>query len=769
MRVYPTATHMRAKIEPDLFTDMTAVLGEGDPTPDVILVRGMPSGWDVGAHKPFMGEDGISIRKALVKEGIKFYTTNVFPFFRPGYNLKVEDGRKAATIVQSEFDAIDCKNFVLFGADAVKLTPYFDIPFRKFNSLLGRTLEAEGRRYRVFPHTSIVTRTPSLYSEFIEGVKDLVGLSTQEKAQTPKSENYHAHTNKVLADKILRAMTGPVACDVETTGLDPYTCRILTVQVSWVEGVGHAFPWDMFTPEEWQGYLGGRAFIFQNGTYDKKVLANNGVIVDIAEDTMLMHSLVDETPGTHSMEHMAHRYLGIDKWSDTVNYEAMEENDFKTLGRYGARDTDITLRLANVFRPMVEGRHIHKVLTDSQNAITRSELRGIRVDREKALQFRLEIEGHLHDKQQYLEDVYGLMNANSPKQVAEMLYTTMGLPVQKEKGKITTNEKALESLAAAAPVVRDILEYRNPTKANGTYLGNILTQTERDGRYHPEFRLAATETGRLAEKLIMLIPRAGEWEGQNLGQQYQAKLRELFIPDDGYVMVGSDYSGLEVSMAAHLTGDEQLIKDIHDKLDTHSAVAIQAFQLDEPLEPYETLKKRVSAKFGHYRDLAKQGTFTWLYGGSQAAIARQLQVESSVAEAILSTLRSRYRGVAAWHEAVRESVQVDSSISTPWGRTRRFFFHSGLERKVTEEQLRESTNSPIQGMSSDMTLAAFTQLEQEGYQTLFPLHDAVYLQVPEDQTQQAMARVKHVMESIVNGPVPFRADVKAGRDWGSLG
>jgi DNA polymerase-1 len=281
--------------------------------------------------------------------------------------------------------------------------------------------------------------------------------------------------------------------------------------------------------------------------------------------------------------------------------------------------------------------------------------------------------------------------------------------------------------------------------------------------------LAATETGRLAEKLIMLIPRAGEWEGQDLGQKYQARLRELFIPDEGYVLVGSDYSGLEVSMAAHLTGDEQLIQDIHDRLDTHSAVAIQAFELDEPLEPYDTLKKRVSAKYGHYRDLAKQGTFTWLYGGSRSAIARQLQVGNDVADSILGTLRTRYKGVAAWHEAVREAVQREGSISTPWGRTRHFFFHPGLESKVTEEQLRESTNSPIQGMSSDMTLAAFTRLENEGHQTLFPLHDAVYLQTPEDRADDTMARVKHVMETILSGPVPFRADAKWGRDWGSLG
>jgi DNA polymerase-1 len=337
------------------------------------------------------------------------------------------------------------------------------------------------------------------------------------------------------------------------------------------------------------------------------------------------------------------------------------------------------------------------------------------------------------------------------------------------QGKVTTNSAALAVLAEEAPVVRDILEYRHLTKANGTYLANILNESDRDGRYHPEFRLAATETGRLAEKLIMLIPRAGSWEGQDLGQRYQARLRELFIPDEGMVMIGSDYSGLEVSMAAHLTNDEQLIADVVARLDTHSAVAIQAFNLDEPLEPYETLKKRDSAKYGHYRDLAKQGTFTWLYGGSRGAIARQLDVSYDVADSILETLRSRYQGVALWHEAIRHQVQEQGSVSTPWGRTRHFFFHPGLERKVTEEQLRESTNSPIQGMASDMTLAAFTTLENEGYQTLFPLHDAVYLQVPESQADAAMARVREVMETVLTGPVPFRCDVKAGRDWGTLG
>jgi DNA polymerase I len=772
MRVYKTDAEARKMLtDPTEFADMRFVPGEGSEAPDVILVRGSPTWADNKASKPLMGDDGIPIRKALVQEGISFYATHAFPFFKNGYTVKTEDGRKFYHGYMQELASAECKKVALFGADAVRLSPFVDVSDKKLSSLMGRTLEVGGMQIRVFPHTSQIVKVPTLFAEFIRSVKDFVSPKPISVSK-PKFEAYLVHTTRQNAELALSKMPiRQVACDIESTSLDPYSAKILTIQFSWLEGVGHSIPWGLFTPKEWNAYLFGHEFIFQNGSYDVKVLKNHGINIRIHEDTMLMHSLVDETPGTHSMEQMATRYLGIAKWSDQVNYKNMEDNDAKVLGEYGARDADITLRLANQFRPLVANRRIHKVLTDAQNAIITAELRGVRINRDLAQQFDSELAGHLHDFRSYLSDSYGLENPNSPKQVAALLYDRMGLPVQKFQGKVTTNEAALEALADKydVPMAKDILQYRHMTKAKGTYLANILEQSRRDGRYHPDFKLAATETGRLTEKLIMLIPRSSTSSKPDLGQQYLARLRELFIPDDGMVMIGADYSGLEVSMAAHLTNDSQLIKDVNDKLDTHSAVAIQAFGLDEPLEPYETLKKRVSAKYDYYRSLAKQATFTWLYGGSRSAIARQLGISDSVADAILEALRSRYVGVAAWHGMVHAGVVRDASISTPWGRTRRFFFHSGLDRKVTEEQLRESINSPIQGMSSDMTLAAFTQLTEAHYQTLFPLHDAIYLQEREDKVASTMEFVKKTMEGVLTGPVPFRCDVKSGPDWSKLG
>jgi DNA polymerase-1 len=772
MRVYESEKQARDMLtKPDSYRDMRFIAGEGPVNPDVILVKAMPSWADNKSGKPFMGDEGLPLRKALLQEGISFYATHAFPFFKQGYKLKVDDGRDFYFGYMKELRAIECRKVALFGAEAVKLSPFIDAPDKKLSSLMGRTLDVGEFQVRVFPHASQIVKVPTMFSTFLDSLKDFIAPKPSTIGK-PKYEAYIVHTNRKNAEAVLRQMPKRrVACDIETDGLDPYTSRILTIQFAWVEGVGHSIPWNLFTPEEWDSHLFGHDFIFQNGSFDVKVLRHNGINIRIHEDTMLMHSLVDETPGTHSMEQLAVRYLGIEKWSDQVNYDNMAENDIKTLGEYGARDADITLRLATQLRPLVEDRKIHQILTDSQNAIISAELRGVRINRDLARQFDDELAGHMHDASEYMADTYGLANPNSPKQVAELLYGKMKLPIQKFQGRLTTNEAALETLAKDhdVPIVRDILQYRHMTKAKGTYLANILEQSKRDGRYHPDFKLAATETGRLTEKLIMLIPRPSTGDNPDIGQRYLARLRELFIPDEGHVMIGADYSGLEVSMAAHLTNDAQLIKDVNDKLDTHSAVAIQAFKLDEPLEPYETLKKRVSAKYDYYRSLAKQATFTWLYGGSRTAIARQLGIDDSLADSILEALRSRYVGVAAWHDMVHSAVLKEANISTPWGRTRRFFFHPSMDRKVTEEQLRESINSPIQGMSSDMTIAAFAQLTQEGYQTLFPLHDAVYLQVTGEEVDKAMKVVRQTMEGILRGPVPFRCDVKSGPDWSKLG
>src|SRR5690606_4915334 len=189
---------------------------------------------------------------------------------------------------------------------------------------------------------------------------------------------------------------------------------------------------------------------------------------------------------------------------------------------------------------------------------------------------------------------------------------------------------------------------------------------------------------------------ADRLENPDLGKQYQVRLRELFIPDEGYVMIGADFRGLEVGMSAHLTSDKQLIEDYNSGLDTHSVVAIRAFGLDIPEEPRETLKARVTEHHDYQRTLAKFATFSWLYGGSEASIQRQLGITEEVSVAILDALRERYAGVANWQESVKEYVLENGHIATPWGRRRHFNFAAGVSHQLVQDQLREAINFPNQ-------------------------------------------------------------------------
>ena len=740
------------------------VLGEGELNPEVMVVKRSPSYADHKGGKPLLGQDGLPVRKALLQSNVSYYCTNAFPFVTQGSKVNIAQARQYAAILSEEIARVQPETVVLLGADAARWTSDFPIPFKKHNEVLGRIFEADGKRWAVAKAAGAISSVPSEFRSFLELVAKLVAPDPGgDDAEAPR-ETYRAVVYPQLARTLLRALPPRAALDIETDGLDPYTCNILTVQVSGKEGTGYAFPWDIMTPAEWAQALAGRAWVFQNGSYDVKVLAANGVFLRIAEDTMIMHSLIDETPGTHSMEQMAYRYLGVEKWTELVDYENMADTNAEDLARYGARDADLTLRLANTFRPSVRERYINEVLHDLQNALIRAELRGIRVNRELADQFDREIEAAMHDGQQRLEDSYGLRNPNSPKQVLELLLE-MGVPLEKKRGKYSTSEDEIAPFGDLYPVVHDILEYRHLSKARGTYISNILDASERDGRYHPDFSIARTETGRLAEKLIALIPRAAAGDNPDLGRVYQTRMRELFIPDPGMVMVGADYSGLELVMAAYLSRDASLIDDIQHGRDTHSILAIQAFNLPVELEPMDTLKARMVERYEHQRTLAKSITFGFLFGSKGQSMTKYMSLDD--AQQLIDALGRRYPGLIAWQSQIRAQARK-GYVETPWGRRRHFYYDSALDSRVHEQQDRECINFPIQAQATDMNSLAFTRLTEMGYEMLFPFHDAIYMQVQEDKVERAMSDMRQVMENVLPGVVPFRVDTKSGMSWAEL-
>lgn len=767
--VFPTDEVARAFL-PDGYEQHTLVRGQGTINPDIVLVLKEPNNFDLKTSRPLSGPSGTSIRRTMLHMGLSFYVTYAYPLFLDGQKSSIVRAREVNPLLQEELRRVGGDKMYTFGADATRWGDT-GLTFKRYDEVSQQLHRLPERLLWAGHALASINYDASSFAEFVTGLERLMGQEGLQTPPPPEDEEYRYIRNRLQADRVLSSLPDLLACDTEATGLDPFTAKLLTIQLSGTEGIGYSFPWGLFTPEEWQWRLLGKNLIFQNSSYDVKILHANGVYVEAHEDTMLMHSLLDETPMSHSMDQIAPRYLGVEKWTDTVDYDDMEHMDREVMGRYGARDADITLRLANIFRPQVEQRPINRYLHRASRAVIRSEIRGVKVDRDLALQFDQEITCALHDREERLADTYGLQNVSSPQQVAALLYDQMGMPVQKKRDgnnwRVTTEEKFISPFAGDYPVVSDILECRRLIKAQGTYLRKIIDETSRDGRYHADFYLAGTETGRMSDKLLLLVPRTGGGDG-DLGQQYQSRLRELFIPDTGHVMIGADYNGLEVSMSAFLTGCQQLMADVNAGRDTHSFVAILAFALNEPLEPYNTLKERVSLKYGPQRQMSKGGTFSWLYGGSVRAIMQATGCDRETAEAIMSALITRYDGVVRWQEATKLHAEETGSVSTPWGRRRRFLFHPGMNEEQREEQRRESVNMPNQGMSTDMNAEAFARLEEQGYQTLFPVHDAIHLQEREDDAERTMAVVKETMEGVLSSRVRFTAEVKMGRNWAEV-
>ena len=640
--------------------------------------------------------------------------------------------------------------------------------------------------FRCLSSEAQIAISPGLHRDFVRSVRELVGAVKLTPSKR-SIEDYQAVTNRRAATVLMQYLPDVIALDLETTGLDPYMDTILTVSISHSDGKAFTIPWMTFIPEEWNAFLHGKKTITQNGQFDFKFLISHGVnSMEFFEDTMLMHSLIDETPSTHGMEFMSHKYLNTDKWVDMVDYKAFRHGllgmpnppgidtseppseTFKTVGIYGARDAHITEQLHKTFEPELKGRFIASVLPRVQKSLIESEVRGIKINLDLAFKMQGEIADHLDNRRQMMEDRYGIKNPNSVQQVKRLLYEDIGIPAQKYKGKVTTRSEMLEPLAQTYPVIAELLEYRRLTKASGTYIKNIIEASELDGRYHPTIKLAGTETGRVTERILTLLPRSEDVANADLGQQYQARLRELFIPDDGYMMIGADYSALEVRIAALLSGDDNLISDIQNDVDIHSVNAISAFGLDIPLEPYNTLKARTNATNAHDRTLAKIATFASLYGGTAAVIAFQTGIEINKAQAIIDQLYSRYPKLRKWQERTVRHAISKGYVETPWGRRRNFQYFKGMSDKAHDDQSRAAINSPIQSHGNDLNLFAFAQITEMSYETLFPFHDAIYLQVEEDWVEETKQVTKKVMESIIDADIVFEADVKAGLNWAEL-
>lgn len=554
-----------------------------------------------------------------------------------------------------------------------------------------------------------------------------------------------------------------VVIDTETTGLNPQTDTLIDIQLSGVgEDEAYIFPaiyahWlmDVTIP-----------FVAHNYKFDCHMLVKAGVDLRDRQwrDTMIMHHLVDEN-SSHSLEDIV-KELWQDNykeefWSKHSSYLAapQQERDI-----YACKDIVYTRKLYN----LLVGKIIEESLCDLDchvhylaKCLLNTEINGVRVDEPYLMDMGIklstrveELKVSLREHTKYAVDaiecemwekelakrktdigksrvVKPEFNFDSSKQLQDLLYSKLSLPVQKnEKTKqITTGEDALLRLKDLHPVITDLLEYKTIQKIYNTYIMGTLERKHKD-RIYPSFNVNGTATGRISHS------------NPNLGQlPREGGVRGIYVPDEGCVFISADYDQLEVTLAAHFTQDKNLLKIVHEGASQHDITA---------------------AALGIDRQTAKTVNFALQYGATHFKLSKILGVSMSKAQEAFVRYWDTYSGQKALMEECRQKVDKGESIITPYGRRRRF---PVLQRQAWDGAYRQAYNALIQGTGADITSSAFyevdTHLRYKGIgNAVLTVHDEILIQCKIEHAKEAEYLLLDQMISIgeqLNLSVPLKA------------
>ena len=511
-----------------------------------------------------------------------------------------------------------------------------------------------------------------------------------------------------------------------------------------------------------------RAKVGQNLKYDASVLARHGIALrGIAFDTMLESYVLDSTGSRHDMDTLALKYLG----RRTTHFEEVAGKGAKQIGfdqvgiseasAYAAEDADVTLALHETLWPRLRAEpRLRAVFEEIElplvPVLSRMERGGALLDEERLWEQSRELGLRLQALEEEAHNLAGqVFNLGSPRQLGEILFEKLALPVLKKtpKGAPSTAEGVLQDLAPDYPLPRLLLEHRTLSKLKGTYTdklpGMINPQT---GRIHTSYHQAVTSTGRLSssDPNLQNIPIRSE-EGR--------RIRRAFIAPEGYSVVAADYSQIELRIMAHLSEDPALLAAFRDDLDVHSATASEVFGVG------------LDAVSADQRRKAKAINFGLIYGMSAFGLARQLHLERGEAQRYMDVYFERYPGVRAYMERTRALAHEQGYVETLFGR--RLYLPEINARNKMRQQAAERTaiNAPMQGTAADIIKKAMLSVDRwlqgEGVDArmIMQVHDELVLEVADAQLDAICAELCYRMSSAAELAVPLKVEAGRGANW----
>ena len=620
--------------------------------------------------------------------------------------------------------------------------------------------------------------------EFKNWIKSSDGRSTDEPIASVPSKEYET----VLSDKALKTWAEKLnkcsafAIDTETSSLDTMTADLLGISLSCEEGEGCYVP----IQHSYEGMpeqlslstivktLGEAIsnnqtkLVGQNLKFDLPILNRHGIkVTEFLGDTMLMSYVLNSTGTRHGLDRMAVHYLQYQpmKYEEVAGSASKQINfaqvEIPAATFYAAEDADITFRLFNLLDKKLqkEPKLINLLKTleyPMLKSLLRVETNGAKINTNMLAEYSKELGLKIDKLSKTAFKMAGEeFNMDSPKQLVEILYNKLELPVLKKtpKGQPSTNEDTLQRLAEEYELPKVIIQYRGLAKLKSTYTDSLINIQHPDTkRIHTSYQQAVTSTGRLSstEPNLQNIPIKTA-EGR--------KIREAFVAEKGNVLISADYSQIELRIMAHLSGDKNLTHAFNNNIDVHSATASEIF--DVPLEEVTT----------DHRRSAKAINFGLIYGMSAFGLTRQLGIPRHEAQAYLDTYFERYTGVREYMDSTKELAKKNLYVETILGRklhVTEINASNGLRRQAAE---RAAINAPLQGSAADIIKKAMIDVDEWigednlNIKMIMQVHDELIFEVKKDFAEEALTNVISLMERAVKLDIPLIVDANQGANW----
>ena len=797
-----------------------------EDTPRVMFIGEAPGADEDRMGKPFVGKAGKLLRETLTEVGMdltKVYYTNTC-MCRPKRNRDpyVREIRACLPRLEEEVRDVDPDIIIVMGNTAAKAILGGSRGITKRRGTV-REVEFAGATRTVLAtlHPAGVLRNPEAFPDMLCDLEAVQGYleDGDPLVVEPPYGNYTPVTTQQGLEDLCRDLRrqGMVAVDIETTGLDMFEDRILTVGFSWERETAFVLDWEALIEGNPGNHrmlreaLGEVSCSFQYGQYDAPFLELRGMKINWAFDTMLAHYVLDERAGSHGLERQTiDRYRAPDYGSQLADrfglpggVDSDDSSSFADIPRedlyaYNGADADYQYRLTEDLGVELHedeelSRLYYEVVLPAAKHFAEFYVEGMLIDMPYFVATGEQWKAKLRDLEAELIPEGMDINLNSSQQVTEYLFETLKLEPISDRRTVSTgelleaiseveDEEAHEYWSTAASTIyggmkpknsttymlywlaqqhwwpRLLVQHRKLSKKIGTYYDGLLDVMGGDHRIRPRFRVQGTRTGRVSasEPNIHGTPRDSE-------------IKNFYVADPGYTLIHADYSQAEIRMLAHYAKDEALIEALRGR-DIHTEISMRLFDLTP-----EELEEMDYDRRTFLRRAAKTIAFGIVYGRSAASLSPQLGISVSKAEDYRLKFLGQMPGVRKFINEQGNRAVREQEVRSLYGHRRRFPLILTDDTKQVNSVKRKGVNQPIQSSVSTMTLLAHMEivkrLKKEGIPVLrWPhVHDGLLVQVANHMVEPSVEIVREVMvDPGFETDVHFAVEIQTGKRWGEM-